>query len=103
MTSALGMIECGNLPAALEAADVMLKSSRITLVGFEKTGAGLTTVLIYGQTEHVQKVIERGVQAAENVGEVASLNVIPSPHPDLLRAPGLDIRQLSTENTHGAT
>lgn len=92
MAQALGMIECRNLPAVMEAADVMAKSFSITLMGYEKTGAGTITVFVTGQLREVKKAIEQGVLAAENVGEVTSLHVIDSPHPSLLTIPGLSFQ-----------
>ncbi len=89
MVQALGMIECRSLPAALEAADVMVKTYPITLLGYEKTGAGAITVLILGHLQKVKTAVEHGVAAAENVGEVLSLHVIHNPHPTLLETPGL--------------
>ncbi len=91
MAQALGMIECRNLPAAMEAADVMAKRYPIQLMGYEKTGAGLITVFIEGQLQEVKKAIEQGVLAAEAVGEVISLHVIDDPHPSLLGTQGLTV------------
>lgn len=89
MIQALGMIECRSLPAALEAADVMIKGHSIHLLGYEKTGLGAVTVLISGHLKDVKKAVEEGVLAAENVGEVISLHVIHNPHPSILSSPGL--------------
>jgi microcompartment protein CcmL/EutN len=88
---ALGMIECQVFPAVLEAANTMLKHYPISLLGYEKT-ANSTTVLIVGELEQVKKAIEKGVTSAQDVGEVISLHVIPSPHHLLLTAPGLTVR-----------
>ena len=92
MVNALGMIECRSLPAALEAANVMVKTYPITLVGYEKTGAGAITVLISGHLQKVKIAIEHGVAAAQSVGEVISLHVIDNPHPTLLETPGLSFQ-----------
>lgn len=91
MKNALAMIECASLPTALEAANTMLKTSHMKLIGYEKTGGGHVTVLLYGTTETMQHAIEKGIQSAENVGEILSLNIISDPHPALMRAPGLDV------------
>lgn len=92
MSEALGMLECRNLPALYEAADTMLKTTKVQLVGIEKTGGGSATVMIRGELHAVRLAIEAGFQAAERVGEVLSLHVIDSPHPDLYH-------HLRTQNT----
>lgn len=81
MSKALGMIECRSFPAVMEAADAMVKSGQVELVCYEKTGAGLVTVLIRGELVAVQAAIESGLRSAEKVGEVVALHVINIPHP----------------------
>ena len=73
MSNALGMIETKGLVGAIEAADAMTKSANVELVGYEKIGSGLVTVMVRG---------DAGAAAAERVGEVKSVHVIPRPHTD---------------------
>lgn len=78
--SALGMIETNGLTASIEAADAMLKSADVTLVGQEKIGAGLVTVFVQGDVGAVKAAVEAGQTAAMRIGEVVSAHVIPRPH-----------------------
>ncbi len=78
-TQALGMVEARGLVGAIEAADAMVKSSRVTLLGMEKADAGLVTILIEGDTAAVQSAVDAGRAAAEKVGTVVSSHVIPRP------------------------
>ena len=78
--SALGMIETNGLTASIEAADAMLKSADVTLVGQEKIGAGLVTVFVQGDVGAVKAAVEAGQNAATRIGEVVSAHVIPRPH-----------------------
>ena len=73
---ALGMIETKGLVGAVEAADV-------TLVGYEKIGSGLVTVMVRGDVGAVKASVDAGAVAAEKVGEVVSIHVIPRPHTDV--------------------
>ncbi len=77
--NALGMVETRGLIAAIEAADAMVKASRVTLVGMEKADAGLVTILVEGETAAVQSAVDAGTAAAERVGQVVSGHVIPRP------------------------
>jgi len=77
------MVETRGLVAAIEAADAMVKSSRVTLLGMEKADAGLVTILIEGDTAAVQSAVDAGCAAAEKVGEVVSGHVIPRPAQDV--------------------
>lgn len=95
MVQAIGMIECRSLPAVLEAASVMTKNYPIVLLGYEKTGSGVITVLISGPLQKVKTAIEHGVTSAQSVGEVLSLHVINNPPPSLFEAPGLSITDSS--------
>lgn len=81
--NALGMVETRGLVAAVEAADAMVKASRVTLLGMEKADAGLVTILIEGETAAVQSAVDAGVAAAEKVGQVVSGHVIPRPASDV--------------------
>ena len=80
VNSALGMIETNGLTAAIQAADAMLKSADVSLVGQEKIGAGLVTVFVHGDVGAVKAAVEAGQTAAMRIGEVVSAHVIPRPH-----------------------
>jgi len=79
---ALGMIETRGLVAAIEAADAMVKAANVELIGSEKIGSGLVTVLVRGDVGAVKAATDAGAQAARRVGEVVSVHVIPRPHMD---------------------
>ena len=76
---ALGMIETKGLVAAIEAADAMTKSANVALVGYEKIGSGLVTVMVRGDVGAVKAATDAGSAAAAKVGEVVSVHVIPRP------------------------
>ena len=80
MQEALGMIETKGLVGAIEAADAMVKSANVTLVGYEKIGSGLVTVMVRGDVGAVKAATEAGSVAASAVGTVVSTHVIPRPH-----------------------
>lgn len=80
--NALGMIETKGLIAAIEGCDAMLKSANVQLVGTEKIGSGLVTVMVRGDVGAVKAATEAGAAAAGAVGEVISVHVIPRPHND---------------------
>ncbi|QLL69141.1 BMC domain-containing protein [Lactobacillus sp. 3B(2020)] len=80
---ALGLIETKGLVASIEAADAMVKAANVNLIGQEKIGHGLVTVMVRGDVGAVKASVDAGVQAAENVGEVLSNYVIPRPHTDV--------------------
>jgi microcompartment protein CcmL/EutN len=77
---ALGMVETRGLTAAIEAADSMLKAANVVLVGTEKIGSGLVTVMVRGDVGAVKAATEAGGAAADRVGELLSVHVIPRPH-----------------------
>jgi microcompartment protein CcmL/EutN len=79
---ALGMIETKGLVAMIEAADAMVKSANVKLVGMEKIGSGLVTVMVRGDVGAVKAATDAGAAAAKRVGEVVSVHVIPRPHTD---------------------
>lgn len=79
----LGMIETKGLVAAIEAADAMVKSANVVLIGYEKIGSGLVTVMVRGDVGAVKAATDAGAVAAQNVGEVVSIHVIPRPHTDV--------------------
>lgn len=77
---ALGLIETRGLVAAIEAADAMLKAAAVELVGTEKIGSGLVTVLVQGDVGAVKAATEAGQEAASRLGELVAIHVIPRPH-----------------------
>ena len=79
---ALGMIETRGLTAMIEAADAMAKAANVVLVGSEKIGSGLVTVMVRGDVGAVKAATDAGAAAAAKVGEVVSVHVIPRPHSD---------------------
>ncbi len=80
---ALGMIETRGLVAAIEAADAMLKAANVELVGTEKIGSGLVSVMVRGDVGAVKSAVEAGAASAERLGEVIATHVIPRPHDDV--------------------
>ncbi|MBQ3066021.1 MAG: propanediol utilization microcompartment protein PduA [Clostridia bacterium] len=80
---ALGMIETRGLTAAIEAADAMVKAAEVVLVGTEKIGSGLVSVMVRGDVGAVKAAVEAGTAAAERLGEVIATHVIPRPHSDV--------------------
>ncbi|MCF6166643.1 BMC domain-containing protein [Furfurilactobacillus rossiae] len=80
---ALGLIETRGLIASIEAADAMVKAANVKLVGQEKIGKGLITVMVRGDVGAVKAAVDAGVAAAEDIGEVVSNYVIPRPHQDV--------------------
>uniref|UniRef100_UPI00386F4AA3 BMC domain-containing protein n=1 Tax=Acidiphilium acidophilum TaxID=76588 RepID=UPI00386F4AA3 len=80
---ALGLVETKGLIGALEAADVMVKSANVELVGKELIGGGYCTIIVRGSVDAVKAATEAGGEAAKRVGELVSVHVIPSPHNDL--------------------
>ena len=80
---ALGMIETRGLTAAIEAADAMTKSAEVSLIGTEKIGSGLVTVMVRGDVGAVKAAVETGAAAAGNLGELIATHVIPRPHTDV--------------------
>ena len=77
---ALGMVETKGLVGAIEAADAMVKAANVSLVGTEKIGSGLVTVMVRGDVGAAKASVEAGASAAERVGTVVSTHVIPRPH-----------------------
>ena len=80
---ALGMVETKGLVGAIEAADAMLKAANVELVGNEKIGSGLVTVMVRGDVGAVKAATDAGAAAAQRVGELVSVHVIPRPHNDV--------------------
>ena len=80
---ALGMVETRGLVASIEAADTMLKAANVVLVGTEKIGSGLVTVMVRGDVGAVKSAVESGAEAAGRLGELVATHVIPRPHNDV--------------------
>ena len=80
---ALGMVETRGLVASIEAADTMLKAANVVLVGTEKIGSGLVTVMVRGDVGAVKSAVESGAEAAGRLGELVATHVIPRPHIDV--------------------
>ena len=77
------MIETKGLVAAVEAADAMVKAADVTLVGTEKIGSGLVSVMVRGDVGAVKAAVESGSAAASRLGEIIAVRVIPRPHGDV--------------------
>ena len=80
---ALGMVETRGLVAAIEAADSMLKAANVTLIGTEKIGSGLVSVMVRGDVGAVKAAVEAGSSNASKLGELVAVHVIPRPHGDV--------------------
>ncbi len=80
---ALGMIETRGLTAAIEAADAMTKAAEVVLIGTEKIGSGLVTVMVRGDVGAVKASVEAGGERAARLGELVAQHVIPRPHNDV--------------------
>ena len=83
MMEALGMVETRGLVAAIEAADAMVKAANVQLIGSEKIGSGLVSVMVRGDVGAVKAAVEAGSAAANSLGEVIATHVIPRPHADV--------------------
>ena len=80
---ALGMVETRGLVAAIEAADAMVKAAEVELIGTEKIGSGLVSVMVRGDVGAVKAATEAGASAASRLGEIVATHVIPRPHADV--------------------
>lgn len=80
---ALGMVETRGLTAAIEAADAMTKAAEVVLIGTEKIGSGLVTVMVRGDVGAVKSSVEAGANSASALGELIATHVIPRPHNDV--------------------
>lgn len=83
MADALGMIETKGFVGMVEASDAMVKAAKVELVGYEKIGSGLVTAIVRGDVAAVKAATEAGARAAERVGELVSVHVIPRPHDNI--------------------
>ncbi len=85
MNDAIGLIETRGLVGSIEAADAMVKAANVSLIGREKIGGGLVTVIVEGDVGAVKAAVDAGASAAKKVGELISVHVIPRPHGDLAK------------------
>ena len=83
MKEALGMVETRGLVAAIEAADAMTKAAEVELIGTEKIGSGLVSVMVRGDVGAVKSAVEAGSNSASRLGEIIATHVIPRPHGDV--------------------
>ena len=83
MADALGMIETKGFVGLVEASDAMVKAARVELVNYERIGGGYVTAIVRGDVAAVKAAVEAGAKAAEKVGELVSVHVIPRPHTNL--------------------
>ncbi len=80
---ALGMIETRGLVSLIEAGDAAVKAANVKMVGWEKIGSGLVTIMFRGEVAACRAACDAGAAAAQKVGELVAVHVIPQPHPDL--------------------
>jgi microcompartment protein CcmL/EutN len=80
---ALGLVETKGFVGMIEASDAMAKSAKVRLVGYEKVGSGLVTTLCRGEVGAVRAAVDAAASAAQRVGELVAVHVIPRPHDDL--------------------
>ena len=85
-TEALGMIETRGFVALVEAADAMVKAAKVRLVGYEKIGGGYVTAIVRGDVAAVKAATDAGSAAANKVGELVTVHVIPRPHSNVEEA-----------------
>ena len=83
MQEALGMVETWGLVAAIEAADAMVKAAKVKLLGRQKVKGGLQVIMVAGDVGAVKAATDAGGAAAERVGRLISVHVIPRPHGDI--------------------
>lgn len=80
---ALGLVETKGFVGMIEATDAMAKSAKVRMLGYERIGSGLVTTLCRGEVGAVRAAVEAGGAAAQRVGELVAVHVIPRPHDDL--------------------
>lgn len=83
MSDALGMIETKGFVAMVEASDAMVKAAKVELVSYEKIGGGYVTAVVRGDVAAVKAATDAGARAAQQVGELVSVHVIPRPHANI--------------------
>jgi microcompartment protein CcmL/EutN len=85
MMEALGIIETRGLTALIEASDAMVKAARVQLVGYQQIGSGMVTAMVRGDVAACKAATDAGAAAAQRLGELVAVHVIPRPHEDLER------------------
>ncbi|OGS40719.1 MAG: ethanolamine utilization protein EutM [Elusimicrobia bacterium RIFOXYD12_FULL_66_9] len=80
---ALGLVETKGFTGMVEASDAMGKSAKVRLIGYEKVGDGLVTTICRGEVGAVRAAVDAGAAAAQKVGQLVAVHVIPRPHDDL--------------------
>ena len=80
---ALGMVETRGFVGMIEASDAMAKAAKVRMLGYEKIGSGLVTTLCRGEVGAVRAAVDAGAAAAQKVGEMVAIHVIPRPHDDI--------------------
>lgn len=85
MKKAVGFVETRGLVGAIEAADAMVKAAEVRILEYRQVGSGLISIIIQGDVAAVQAAVQAGSMAAEKVGEVISVNVIPRPNEELAK------------------
>ena len=83
MNEALGMIETKGLVGCIEATDAMVKAANVEFTGYGKIGSGLVTTMVRGDVAACKAATDAGAAAAQRIGELVSVHVIPRPHGDL--------------------
>lgn len=86
MSNSIGMIETRGYVAAVTAADAMVKSANVEIIGQKEVGDGLVAMIVKGDVGAIKAAVEAGAEAANAVGEVVSMHVIPRPHADVEKA-----------------
>lgn len=81
--TALGLVSTRSFPAIVGTADMMLKSAKVTLVGYEKIGSGYCTAIVRGRIADVRLAVEAGADTAAQFGQLISKLVIARPMPNL--------------------
>ncbi len=101
MSEALGMIETKGFVGLVEASDAMVKAARVELVGYERIGGGYVTAIVRGDVAAVKAAVEAGSRAAEKVGELVSVHVIPRPHMNVDSVLPLGRNEVTTASSNG--
>ena len=101
MADALGMIETKGFVGMVEASDAAVKAAKVELVGYEKIGGGYVTAVVRGDVAAVRAATEAGQRAAERLGELVSVHVIPRPHVNVDLVLPLGRRDQATRESEG--
>ncbi|MBB1273883.1 ethanolamine utilization microcompartment protein EutM [Psychromonas arctica] len=80
---ALGIIETKGMTALIEASDAMVKAARVELVGYKQIGSGIVSAMVRGDVAACKAATDAGAAAAQRLGELVAVHVIPRPHSDL--------------------